>query len=159
MAKKLILNIAEEMEAQIITIQKDHGFFTKAEAARACLNEGIRKLNPAYIQARKSTRSPEERARELEEAKDARDQMKFDNLINEKQNICDILGGDIENIEGNPHCRYKIHTEMAGKQVKSIDMLEPLADMNMNAVERQYRDIFGETGPEVKVKLLNYIHG
>lgn len=156
MVKKLIVNIADEMETQLTQIQREQGFFTKAETVRACLNEGMRKLNPAYIQVRKTQRTPEERAIANEEAREAREKMKFDSLVAEKSNICDILEGQIEDIAGFPHCKYRVYTEMAGKTVDSVPVTEPLENLNQNSIDLQYRDIFGNTGPEVKKKLCSY---
>lgn len=67
--------------------------------------------------------------------------------------VCHALAGTEIDINGNPHCDYMTYTEVGGKKVKQSSNRDPLDLLTEEAVNLQYRDILGESGPQAKEKL------
>lgn len=154
--RPITLTLPGYLLKQIDTLLAERGYMNRADCIRQVLQFGLAKMLPPYLAAKKvrESISPEERARITAEAHlkaaDARAEAK----AYHGKAVCDALGGTVDRDErGTPYCTYESYTEVGGGRVDSAVVREALEDLRADAVDYQFRDINGATGPEAKKRI------
>lgn len=160
--KIVLTRMNEGLYEKIVSFKEARDLNTVSEAIRALCSEGIKREFPAYIeiQKQKNLRRPtaKEKAEDQMAVAEAKSAKKATTLRERGVAVCESLGGTITVPEGSEveHCRYSMFTEAPGKKLDTVNMLVPLEDMTALALETQYRDMLGNTGPDIREKLINY---
>lgn len=158
MAKKIVFNVKEEQYKNILKMQEKRDFFNISETLRYCISEttsreldNYKELEKAKLKARVS---PQERLSARLQAEDARNQHKKDRAIESRAEVCESMGGRVTEENGVKMCTYATFTEHAQtKQVEKNETTIPLEAVGDDLPQYQFRDMFGQTGDEVKKKL------
>lgn len=158
MTKKIVFNIKDEQHENILKLQEKRDFFTVSETIRFCISEttsreldNYKELEKAKLKARVT---PQERLAARLQAEDARNQHKKDRVVESRVEVCESMGGRVTEENGVKMCTYATFTESAQtKQVEKNEVTIPLEAVGDDLPQYQFRDMFGQTGDEIKKKL------
>lgn len=157
--RRVTINLSDGQFDGLNKLITEKGYFNISEALRYAINFTISKEFPAYIMARNASlaKSPEEKAQAKVIQRELEADMKKKRMEEKQTGICNLLGGEIIDINGFPHCKYLSYTEIGGKKVDNGFMTEPLENLNDESVVYQYRDISGNVGEKAKEKILGLL--
>ena len=116
------------------------------------------KMFPPYVEIQKERTknklSPEAKAKARLEYEDEKQKIKESKVITDGTTICALLGGTIE---GDNICHYNNYIQAPGQKVEIIPVEDHVSYLNQELIKVQYQNLAGQTGPEVKEKLLEMI--
>jgi len=154
--RKIVANVSHGHYEGLMKLVDERDFFNPSEALRYCIQQTIKREFPGYLESKKgrpTPLTPTEKARERILTEEEEKEMKSLRAFEKKSAICEILGGEVIDINGYPHCKYPQYTEVGGGKVDIGTVTDPFTSLSEQAVEWQFRDIMGATGPAAKEKI------
>lgn len=155
--KKIVFNFTDSHLEQLEEIRIKRNMFDRSEVVRYCLAETHIREFPEYIKVQrdKLKETPETIAAKHIALEEAKDSVKIDRERDKNAGICFSLdGAEITTIDGREYCQYPMYTMSSPHTVDIITQKEPLVMMNPEMTSLQYRDVFGNSGPQAKATVL-----
>lgn len=155
--KTIIKHVRLASDTQLIFEKhmKDGKFLSEGEFIRACIYAYDEDKTPA---AYTKNLDPVEKAKAKIQAAEILAEQKEEAKISTQRKLCDVLEGTVGDDEnGKLVCRYTRYDEIAGQEIKTQTVEEPLAFLNPDLVEAQYITIEGYRGGKAKAKILGIL--
>lgn len=159
--KPKVVRFSPDMEKIIDMIREKFGLMSFAEAVRFCIADAKQSHFPDYVMVqkerlKKTELTPEERAKQKITNKEIEKKVAVEDRIERGRRIGELLMGEEFDINGVPHLRYKVYTQINNHYVDISQVEIGMSEVTEKLLDTQYRGMKGESG-EVAKEIINVI--